>query len=131
MWVDYLWTTLRPSWAQAAEGLWESVQNRPSELIRLKRAGCCLWKGFPDLFRSSGRFGRRPGSGRDLLALAVGVLEHRDRPLELVLEHALKGVQVALHVDERRLELLHVDGARELQVQLVERCLLYTSPSPR
>src|SRR5450759_4491854 len=100
MWVDYLWTTLRPSWAQAAEGLWESVQNRPSELIRLKRAGCLWklrpararrWKGFRRLFRSSGRFERRPGSWPRPVCPRIGVLEHRDGPLELVLEHALQG----------------------------------------
>src|ERR1700688_2719006 len=63
MWVDYLWTTLRPSWAQAAEGLWESEQNAPSELIRPGRAGYFLWKGFLEAFPPSGRFARRLESG--------------------------------------------------------------------
>ena len=40
--------------------------------------------------------GRRPDPGRHLLALAVRVLEHRDRPLELVLEHTFQGVEVPL-----------------------------------
>ena len=64
--------------------------------------------------------GGGPNPGRNLLPLAVSVLKHGHRPLELVLEHALEGVQVPLDVDEGRLHLLHVDGAGELQVQLVE-----------
>src|ERR1700681_2222311 len=62
MLVDYLWISLGPSWAQAAEGLWESGQNRPIELIRQGRAGWSLWNPLNQQFRSPGRFEPRPGS---------------------------------------------------------------------
>src|SRR5260221_4068155 len=88
-----------------------------------EREGVCgnlrdgFWGRFGDLDALDGR----PDPDRHLLALAVGVLEHGDGPLQLVLEDALEHVQVAFDVDEGRLHPLHVQRARELEVQLVKR----------
>src|SRR6266446_3550531 len=88
-----------------------------------EREGVCgnlrdgLWGRFGDLDALDGR----PDPDRHLLALAVGVLEHGHGTLQLVLEDALEDVQVALDVDESRLHPLHVQRARELEVQLVKR----------
>jgi hypothetical protein len=43
------------------------------------------------------------------------------RALDFVLEDSFQHVDLALDVDQRGLEPFHVDGARELQVQLIER----------
>src|SRR5438270_8928027 len=91
MWVHYLWITLRESWAQAGQGLGTTVENALLELVDErererfvgKLAHSRIGRGFLHLDASSGR----PDPGRDLLALAVGVLEHRHRALQLVLEH--------------------------------------------
>src|SRR2546423_791717 len=64
---------------------------------------------------------RGPDLGRSLLALGVGVLEDGEGALEPVFQNTLQDVDLALHVDEGRLQLFHVDGAGELQVQLVQR----------
>src|SRR5690242_57017 len=67
------------------------------------------------------RLRRGTDLGRGLSALGVGVLQHRQRALDLVLEDALEDVDLALDVDERRLELVHVDRPSKLEVQLVQR----------
>src|SRR2546423_206405 len=59
--------------------------------------------------------------GRSLLALGVGVLEDGQGALQPVFQNTLQDVDLALHVDEGGLQLFHVDGAGELQVQLVQR----------
>src|SRR5581483_6642931 len=135
MWVDYLWITLRVSWAQAGQGLGITGQNALLDLVdEGEREGL----RFATRFGLTDRCGKlvesrlrrrvldldaaRGGADprRDLLALAVGVLEHRHRPLKLVLQDVLEHVEVAFDVDERRLHLLHVNGPGELEVELVQ-----------
>src|SRR5947207_3659153 len=132
MWVEYLWISLVKSWAQGWYGLGENAQigallarvdqgqaERLCGKLAFRTGGIC-GNGFP------GRFGDlhslRGGSNlrRGLLALGVGVLEHCQGALHLVLQDSLEHCHLSLDVDEAGLQLFHVDAAGELQVKLVE-----------
>src|SRR5438046_260425 len=132
MLVEYLWISLVTSWAQAGQGLGESAQIG-SLLDRVdqgqterfcgklvSRTGGICGNGFPGRFGDLHSLCGGSNLGRGLLALGVGVLEHGQRALNLVLQNALEDVHLALDVDEPGLQLLHVDAACELQVELVE-----------
>src|SRR6266550_9123552 len=132
MLVEYLWISLVTSWAQAGQGLGKGAQiaslldrvdqgqtERFCGNLAFRTGGIC-GHGFPGRFGDLHSLRRGSNLGRSLLALAVGVLEHGQRALNFVLEDSLEDVHLALDVDEAGLQLLHVDAAGELQVELIE-----------
>src|SRR5207248_5949104 len=58
--------------------------------------------------------------GGRLPPFGVSVLKYGQGALDPVLQDALEDVYLPLDVDEAGLQLLHVDAAGELQVELVE-----------
>src|SRR3989454_8896424 len=121
MLVDYLWISLLVEWAKAGQALWETGHKWANERVREGPGRGALWKPRSPRFRRSGRSGPRNGSGRTPACLRYRCSEAWSTPAELVVEDSLQRVEVALDVDQRRLQLLHVHCAGKLQVQLVQR----------
>src|SRR5437588_12029627 len=111
-------------WGKVAmAGLLSGVDQGQAERfwgkVVLHTGGFC-GKVSPQGLAHLGALRRGPDLGRCLPPFGVGVLEHGQGTLDLVLEDAFENVDLAFHVDERRLQLVHVDRAGELKVELVQ-----------